>query len=170
MSAFRFCPQCGEPLIWRTFANRERLVCETHSCGFVHWDNPVPVVAALIQCADREGRILLARNHAWAEGKFGLITGFVERDESVEQAVAREVKEEVGLESDAPDLIGVYPFARKNEVIIAYHVVGRGDIVLNEELAEFRLLVPGRLKPWPFGTGLAVRDWLSKQTAGGQSL
>jgi NAD+ diphosphatase len=166
MSAFRFCPKCGEPLVLRMIADRERLLCVTHECGFVHWDNPVPVVAALIQCADREGRILLARNHAWAEGKFGLVTGFVEREESTEQAVAREVKEEVGLETDALDLIGVYPFVRKNEVIIAYHIVGRGDIVLNEELAEFRLVAPQRLRPWEFGTGLAVRDWLAKQAAG----
>ena len=142
------------------------MLCIVQDCGFVHWDNPVPVVAALIQCADREGRILLARNHAWAEGKFGLVTGFVEREESAEQAVVREVKEEVGLESGALGLIGVYPFARKNEVIVAYHVIGRGDIVLNEELAEFRLIAPQRLRPWPFGTGLAVRDWLAKQTAG----
>lgn len=166
MSEFRFCPRCGEPLVRREIADRERSLCAAPDCGFVHWDNPVPVVAALIQCADREGRILLARNHAWAEGKFSLVTGFVEREESAEQAVAREVKEEVGLESDALDLIGVYPFARKNEVIIAYHVVGRGRIVLNEELAEFRLIAPQRLRPWEFGTVLAVRDWLARQAAG----
>lgn len=166
MSEFRFCPRCGEPLVRREIADRERSLCAAPDCDFVHWDNPVPVVAALIQCADREGRILLARNHAWAEGKFGLVTGFVEREESAEQAVAREVKEEVGLETDALALIGVYPFVRKNEVIIAYHVVGRGDIVLNEELAEFRLIAPERLQPWAFGTGLAVRDWLARQAAG----
>lgn len=165
MSEFNFCPRCGAPLIRGAIADRERSRCAAHDCGFVHWDNPAPVVAALIQCADREGHILLARNHAWAEGKFGLVTGFIEREESAEQAVAREVKEEVGLDSEAVSLIGVYPFARKNEIIIAYHVVSRGGIVLNEELAEFRLIVPERLKPWPFGTGLAVRDWLAKNTS-----
>ncbi|MGB0129540.1 MAG: hypothetical protein WBP72_18005, partial [Rhodocyclaceae bacterium] len=57
-------------------------------------------------------------------------------------------------------LIGVYPFQRKNEVILAYSVSAHGEITLNEELAEYRLVAPTRLKPWEFGTGLAVRDWL----------
>jgi NAD+ diphosphatase len=160
MIQFRFCPHCGSPLAQDWIAGRERACCNAPGCKFVHWDNPLPVVAGLIQCADRDGAVLLARNHAWAPGKFGLITGFMERDESPEEAVAREVREEVGLASDGVALIGVYPFQRKNEVILAYHVRARGEITLNEELVEYRLVQPDRLKPWDFGTGLAVADWL----------
>lgn len=160
MSHFRFCPRCGTALGRNWIAGRDRACCTAPGCEFVHWDNPLPVVAALIQCPDRNGAILLARNHAWAPGKFGLITGFMERDESPEEAVTREVQEEVGLAADTVALIGVYPFQRKNEVILAYHVRARGEIVLNEELAEYRLVPADRLKPWDFGTGLAVADWL----------
>jgi NAD+ diphosphatase len=91
---------------------------------------------------------------------FALVTGFLERGETPEEAVAREVREEVNLEAVAVKLIGAYPFARKNEVIIGYHVQARGEIVLNEELAEYRLVAPGNLRPWPQATGLAVRDWM----------
>jgi NADH pyrophosphatase NudC (nudix superfamily) len=129
-------------------------------CGHVEWGNPLPVVAALVEL---EGRIVLARNHAWAEGVFGLVTGFLEAGESPEAAVAREVAEELGLMTSGVSLIGVYPFERKNEIIIAYHVVTSGEIVLNEELAEFRLIAPEKLRPWDFGTGLAVRDWLARR-------
>jgi NAD+ diphosphatase len=160
MTPFRFCPHCGSPLARGWIAGRERAYCRATGCEFVHWDNPLPVVAALIQCADRDGAVLLARNHAWATGKFGLITGFMERDESPEEAVAREVREEVGLVADAVVLIGVYPFQRKNEVILAYYISACGEITLNEELAEYRLVPPNRLKPWDFGTGLAIADWL----------
>ena len=124
----------------------------------MHWDNPLPVVAALVEW---EGRIVLARNAAWAEGKFGLVTGFLERDESSEDAVAREVKEELDLDAGSVSLIGVYAFPVKNELILAFHVAAAGEIHLNEELAEIRLVEPGRLKAWDFGTGLAVRDWLA---------
>ena len=134
-----------------------RRVCPEAACGFVHWDNPVPVVAALVEL---DGRILLARNVAWPEKSFGLVTGFLERDESPEAGVAREVAEELGLATISTDLIGLYPFPQMNQLIIAYHVVASGHIVLNEELAEIRLFAPDRLKPWDFGTGLAVRDWL----------
>jgi NADH pyrophosphatase NudC (nudix superfamily) len=129
-------------------------------CGHVEWGNPLPVVAALVEL---EGRIVLARNHAWAEGVFGLVTGFLEAGESPEAAVAREVAEELGLMTSGVSLIGVYPFERKNEIIIAYHVETSGEIVLNEELAEFRLIAPEKLRPWDFGTGLAVRDWLARR-------
>ena len=53
-----------------------------------------------------------------------------------------------------------YPFQRKHEVIMAFHVAAVGRISLNEELAEYRLIEPDRLRAWEFGTGLAVADWL----------
>ena len=161
MSAWRFCPFCAATLVERDFGERSRLVCAS-ACGFVHWDNPAPVLAALVEC---RGRIVLARNRAWAAGAFGLITGFLERGEEPAVGVAREVREELGLAADAVTLIGVYPFARQHEVIIAYHVRAAGEIRLNEELAEFRLIPPEKLKAWEFGTGLAVRDWLAARGA-----
>lgn len=162
MSDWRFCPLCSAELETHDVGGLPRLICRAR-CGFVHWDNPAPVLAALVEY---DGRILLARNHAWAAGAFGLITGFLERDEAPTAGVAREVREELGLETDAVTLIGVYPFARRHEVIIAYHVLANGEIRLNEELAEFRLIVPERLKAWDFGTGLAVSDWLARRRVG----
>lgn len=153
----RFCPRCGNPLAEREIEGRVRRLCAADGCDYVFWDNPVPVVAGLVELG---GRIVLARNRAWPEKTFGLITGFLERDEAPEEAVAREVKEELDLDALATSLVGVYPFLRKNEVIIVYHVLARGVVRLNEELAEFRLIAPEKLKPWDFGTGLAVRDWL----------
>lgn len=160
--AWRFCPQCGGALEMREAGGLPRPTCPDEACGFVLWDNPVPVVAALVEY---EGRVVLARNVAWPENAFGLVTGFLERDEAPEAAVAREVAEELGLAVSAVSLIGLYPFARMNQLLIAYHVVAQGQIVLNEELAEVRLIEPGRLKPWDFGTGLAVADWLKSRVA-----
>lgn len=109
---------------------------------------------------ERAGQIILARGNGWPDKMFGLITGFLERDETPQQAVAREVKEELDLDAGSVALIGVYPFFRKNEVIIAFHVEATGEIRLNEELAEYRLIAPSKLRPWEAGTGLAVADWL----------
>lgn len=162
----RYCPSCGLPLQTYPLAGRERQACPDLACGWVHWDNPLPVVAALIQCLDRDGAVLLARNHAWEAGKFGLVTGFLERDEAPEAAVAREVREETALECRGVSLIGVYPFPRKNELILAYHVEAAGEIVLNEELAEYRLIAPERLQAWDYGTGLAVAEWLGRRGLG----
>jgi len=154
---FNFCPRCAAPLATRELGGLPRRACLAGECGFVYWDNPAPVVAALVE---RDGMIVLARNHAWPEKMFGLITGFLERDEAPEQAVAREVKEELNLDTHAAALIGVYPFQRKHEILIVFHVEATGEIRLNEELAEVRLIEIDKLRPWESGTGLAVSDWL----------
>lgn len=154
-SGFAFCPRCATPLVRGPQAGRERALCP--SCGWVHWDNPTPVVAAIIEY---DGKVLLARNVAWPEKMFALVAGFLERDETPQEAVAREVREETGLDVIATNLVGVYEFRRRNEVIIAFHTPAEGTIALGEELAEVRLLEPARVKPWPLGTGLAVADWM----------
>lgn len=155
MADFRYCPACATPLGSSEHAGRVRLACP--ACDFVHWNNPLPVVAAVIEY---EGRVLLARNAAWTHGMFALITGFLEEGETPEAGIAREVKEETNLDADRTTLIGAYEFIRKNELIIAYHVEASGTIALSEELAEFRLVAPERLKPWRAGTGYAVADWM----------
>jgi NAD+ diphosphatase len=154
-SSYRFCPVCATPLARQVLGERERATCP--ACGWVHWDNPTPVVAALIEYG---GRVLLARNRAWPEKMFALVTGFLERDETPSQAVAREVAEETALTTTSATLIGIYEFTRKNEVIIAYHVMAEGEIRLGEELVDYRLIEPARLRPWPLGTGLAMADWM----------
>lgn len=160
MTTLHFCPRCAAPLASSVVDGRTRPHCAAPGCGYVHWDNPAPVVAALVE---RDGMIVLARNRSWPEKMFGLVTGFLERGESPEEAVQREVKEELRLDSLRVTLIGNYAFRRKHEIILAYHVVTAGEIVLNEELAEYRLISPEKLKPWDFGTGLAVRDWLARR-------
>jgi NAD+ diphosphatase len=154
-AGFRYCPRCATALVLGPQAGRERAQCP--ACGWVHWDNPTPVVAAVIEY---EGKVLLARNVAWPEKMFALVAGFLERDETPQQAVAREVLEETGLVVTATHLIGVYEFQRRNEVILAFHTPAEGTIALGEELAEYRLLEPARVRPWPLGTGLAVADWM----------
>lgn len=159
-SELRFCPKCAEPLI--QMADNEgdfRLRLRCPSGHWTHWDNPLPVVAALVEW---QGKILLARNAAWPEGMFALITGFLEKGETPEQGVARELMEETGLQAQQCTLIGVYEFIRKNEVLIAYHVRAEGQIQLAPELLEYRLYDLSEVRPWPGGTGLAVADWMRR--------
>lgn len=154
----RFCPVCAASLIERADTGeggKMRLACPDGH--WTHWDNPLPVLAALVEV---DGRILLARNAAWPEKMFALITGFMERGETPEQGIARELKEETNLDANEIALIGVYEFIRKNEVIIAYHVKASGEIRLSEELVDFRLISPEKLRPWRAGTGFAMADWM----------
>ncbi len=155
---YNFCPRCASAISIIANAGRDRKQCS--ACGFVHWNNPLPVVAAIVEV---EGQILLARNAAWPPKVFALITGFLEANETPQEGIAREVKEETNLEVFETTLVGVYEFTRKNELIIAYHVRAQGEIVLSEELVEYRMYEPAKLKPWRAGTGYAVADFMKSR-------
>ncbi len=159
MNAWNYCPACATPLAMIAQEEDggavERLRCP--ACGFTHWNNPVPVLAAIVEVG---GRVLLARNAAWPGKMFALITGFMEAGETPRDGIAREVKEETNLDVRALNLVGVYDFQRMNQVIIAYHVVAEGEVRLSPELVDYRLYDLPDLRCWPAGTGHALADWL----------
>lgn len=158
-AAWNFCPNCATPL--QLLARDEdggpveRLRCP--ACDWTHWNNPTPVLAAVIEY---NGQVLLARNAAWPGRMFALITGFMEAGETPEEGIRREIQEETNLETHALELIGVYDFQRMNQVIIAYHAVASGEVRLSPELAEYRLYDLADVKCWPAGTGFALAKWL----------
>lgn len=154
-----YCPMCANALTNKEIDQVLRLVCSSSQCDFIHWNNPTPVVAAIVEW---KGNILLARNVAWPEGMFGLITGFLEKGESPEEGVIREVKEELSLDTVECTFIGNYSFIQANQLIIAFHVKTEGRVFRNEEIAELKAVPPNELVPWAVGTGPAVKDWLEK--------
>jgi ADP-ribose pyrophosphatase YjhB (NUDIX family) len=101
---FSFCPRCGAPLERAEVAGRERPRCAAPGCGFVQYLNPATGVAAVIR--DGEGRVLLVRKRA--TGAWSFPSGYVEWDEDVRGAVAREVREELGLDANAGDVLAVH--------------------------------------------------------------
>jgi NADH pyrophosphatase NudC (nudix superfamily) len=165
MSDYKFCPMCATSLqlISREEdgGTKERMTCV--SCEWTHWNNPTPVLAAIVE---HKGKVLLARNAAWTGKRFALITGFMEAGESPEEGITREVKEETNLDVTSLKLIGVYDFQRRNQVLIAYHAKTNdtGNISLSPELLEYRLFNFNDLICWPAGTGYAVADWLKAQS------
>lgn len=155
----KYCPKCGTGLVPVEMENKRRLKCPLPSCDYVFWDNPVPVVAAIVET---ERGVILVRNKSWPPKMYGLVTGFLEKGETPEAAVLREVKEELNLDGTIACFVGHYSFFQMNQLILAFHVEAQGEIELNEELAEYRVVDPSRLRPWSMGTGLAVKDWLEK--------
>jgi len=163
--AARFCLACGTALQWlerlEDSGPTSRLRCP--ACDWTHWNNPTPVLAAVVECTDQGGQVLLARNAAWPGRMMALITGFMEAGETAENGIAREVLEETALVAHGVSLIGVYDFQRMNQVILAYHVQATGTVCLSPELAEYKLFAPQDLRCWRAGTGLALADWLRRR-------
>ena len=159
---FKFCPNCATALALVTQmedgGEKARLRCP--ACDYTHWNNPVPVLAGVIEY---QGKILLARNAAWTAKMYALITGFMEAGETPEGGITREVKEETNLDVTDLKLIGVYDFQRMNQIIIAYSAVGHGEVNLSPELVDCKLYAHADVKCWPAGTGYAMADFLKSK-------
>jgi len=155
---YRYCPLCRAELAPAERGGRTRLACP--QCSFVHWRNPVPIVAAVVE---RAGHVILVRSLGRPATWYGLVAGFLERGEHPEAAVLREVNEELGLDARLAGNIGVYAFERLNQVIFAYHVIAEdGPIRLAaDELDDYKEVPLAKLRPWRQGTGPALRDWLA---------
>jgi NAD+ diphosphatase len=158
--SMNYCPQCGSELVTGVIDDAPRHVCPNGSCGFVFWDNPVPVVAALVKVDDK---YVIARNRSWPREIFSVLTGYLEQGEVPEEAVLREVSEELGVQGEVTRFIGNYMFKEKNQLILAYEVAASGIIKTNQELAEIRQLSPEALSTYDFRplyiTEQLIRDW-----------
>ena len=155
---FTYCPKCSHALSKSDVEGVPRVHCPHPGCGFVHYDNPTPVVAAIVQ---RDDDVILIQNKGWPGTWFGLVSGFLERKEDPAVAVLREVDEELGFKAELQSLVGVYGFPEMNQVIMVYHVVVSGDVVMGDELEAFKMVPISKLIPWKMGTGQAVKDWLA---------
>ncbi len=161
----KYCPECRSLLEDKRMDGRTRRVCSNPECSFVFWNNPVPVVAGVVEW---NGSVVLVRSKGWPKRFFGVVAGFLEAGETPEEGVLREVREELGLRGRIVDFLGIYSFFEKNQVIIAYHVRAEGDLEIGDELAEVKVLPPEKVKPWDAGTGPAVREFLKRRRWLGQ--
>lgn len=101
-----YCPRCGTLMERRQVDDREREVCP--ACGFVFYRNPVPAVGVVVAL---DGKVVMVRRrYPPRAGYWALPAGFMELDESAEEAAIRECHEETGLLVRVDHLLGVYSF------------------------------------------------------------
>jgi len=102
--AFRYCPKCAAAAM--RVISAKLLRCE--ACGFELFMNPAASVAGVI--VDRHGQmIVLIRGKEPGKGGWDLPGGFVDPGETAEEALRREIREEVGLEVTAMQYLGSWP-------------------------------------------------------------
>ena len=115
----RFCPRCGRPL--EAVQAGHQLVCP--GCGRSQFPRTDPAV--IMAVTDDEDRCLLGRQPRWPEGRYSTLAGFVEPGESFEQAVAREVLEEVGVEVGEVTYFGNQPWPFPASLMIGFFARAR---------------------------------------------
>jgi ADP-ribose pyrophosphatase YjhB (NUDIX family) len=115
----KYCLNCGAPLAEGVRFGRTRKLCRY--CGFVYFREPKVAVAALLS---QDGCVLLVRRAAPPRlGFWALPAGYMDADELPEEALAREVAEETGLEVRVLGLHAVAPlagWAERRGVLLVY--------------------------------------------------
>jgi NAD+ diphosphatase len=140
----RHCPRCGEGTARIDGEWGKRCV----RCGYEHYPHLHPAVIVLVRDGDR---CLLARKAGWAQGRYALVAGFVDNGESLEAAVAREVKEEVGVEVEDVRYVGSqnWPFPSQLMVGFVAEYAGGELRVDPEELESASWFPADALPPGP---------------------
>jgi NAD+ diphosphatase len=107
-----FCGRCGAAT--RLFRAGWGRSCT--GCGLDHFPRVDPVV---IMLAERDGKVLLGRQPQYPPGRYSALAGFVEPGESIEEAVAREIKEEAGLTVERIRYVASQPWPFPGQLMIA---------------------------------------------------
>jgi NAD+ diphosphatase len=111
-----FCSVCGQPS--RPRQGGHTRVCSSSSCASEHFPRTDPCVLVLV--CDGPDRCLIARSQGWPAGMYSALAGFVEPGETLEQAVAREVLEEVGVEVGAMRYVMSQPWPFPASLMLGY--------------------------------------------------
>jgi ADP-ribose pyrophosphatase YjhB (NUDIX family) len=143
--------------------SQRRLVCI--DCGFVHYINPRPVAGAIPVRED--GRILLVRRAIPPRiGSWVFPGGFMDLDETAEEAAIRETREEACLEVANLRLHGVYTRPQPGIVVIVYEAQALGEASAGHECLEVAWFAAHQI-PWDDlafdSTEAALRDWVARR-------
>jgi NAD+ diphosphatase len=138
------CPRCGEATT--RIAGEWGKRCAR--CRYEHYPHLHPAVIVLVRDT---GRVLLTRKPEWAPGRYALVAGFVDNGESLEGAVAREVKEEVGVDVTDIQYVGSqnWPFPSQLMVGFVARYAGGAVAVDREELEDARWFAADALPDRP---------------------
>ena len=109
----RFCPRCGAPL--QAAAGGHLLTCT--GCGRDQFPRTDPAVIMLVTDGERA---LLGRQASWPPGRYSTLAGFVEPGESLEDAVRREVLEEVAVEIGEVSYVGNQPWPFPGSLMVGF--------------------------------------------------
>jgi NAD+ diphosphatase len=166
----RFCARCGA-LTDLAQAGHVR-ICP--ACGAHHFPRTDPAVIMLI--TDDQDRAVLGRQPVWPEGRFSTLAGFVEPGETLDDAVRREVMEEVGIEVGEVTYAGSQPWPFPSSLMLGFFgkAITTDIRVDKDEIAEARWFTREEVTEMTASSELllppnvSISRWLLQQWHGGE--
>jgi NAD+ diphosphatase len=163
----RFCGRCGTATL-RAEGERAR---RCPKCGLLAFPRLAPAVIALVE---REGKALLARARTFGVPMYSCLAGFVEPGETLEQAVRREVREEVGIGLGEVRYFASQPWPFPHSLMVGFLAWWEsGEIVIDpDEIVDAGWFGPDELPAIPPKLSIArslIDEWLGKKPASPKS-
>lgn len=165
----RHCGACGS--VTEPARSGHQRVCTNPDCGQVRFPRADPAIITLVR---RDDQALLVHQPRWPQGRFSTLAGFVEPGETLEEAVAREVAEEVGLLTERVEYFASQPWPFPHTLMIGFRTeAASGDVALGHELADARWFTREGLRsalsanritiPDPYALSRSlIEDWLGE--------
>lgn len=147
----KFCSHCGN----KTVPHSKEFAMICPSCNYHQYPRVQPCVITIITRGDDE--VLLARNARNPRPVYGLIAGFVEVGETLEEAVRRETLEEVGIEVKNLQYLASQPWPFPSNLMLAFRAeYAGGELQLQEEeIADAAFFKFDQLPEIPFAGSIA---------------
>ena len=162
-STHRYCGRCGEPT--SQHEKESALYCAT--CDHFYYPRVSPCIIVLVT---RREELLLARSSRFPNGMYSTLAGFVEPGETIEQAVHREVAEEVGVKIGAMRYYASQAWPFPHQLMIGFHAEHRaGEIMIDdEEIVDARWWHYTKLPLTPTSAALSgklIQSYIERLTA-----
>lgn len=138
----RYCGRCGSPT--NALQGGHVMQCSDPTCARQQFPRLDPAVIVLVTDGERA---LLGRQPAWPPGRYSTVAGFVEPGESLEDAVAREVREETGVIVDEVVYHSSQPWPFPSSLMLGFtaHASGTAIDLSDQELEDARWFTRAQL-------------------------
>jgi NAD+ diphosphatase len=159
----QFCGRCG--LLLKTSQTERAKECP--KCGLLHFPRLAPAIIVLVE---RGNELLLARSRHFMPEMYSVLAGFVEPGESLEEAVVREVREEVGISVKNIKYFGNQPWPFPHSLMIGFTATYAGGKISpdDSEIEDARWFTADNLPRIPGKISIARKliDWFIDKQGG----
>lgn len=160
----KYCGCCGAPMKWQTEISKQ---CT--NCGKELWPQlQTAVIVRITRGSGEDEEILMVHGRNFRGQYYGLVAGFVETGETLEEAVRREVREEVGVEIDEVRYFGSQPWPYPCGLMVGFtaHYVSGQIRLQKSEIAGGGWFKRTSMPDYPGPVSIAgqlIRDWLNNK-------
>ncbi len=145
-----FCSQCGHPVELKQISgdHQARMQCTNDACGMVHYQNPKILVSCFATWEDKV--LVMKRGTEPFVGKWAIPSGFMENDETLQEAAARELFEETHakVDIDKMELYTIGSLIQMNQIYVVFRApLLSSEFQTTEEASEIKLLSKEEF-PW----------------------